>query len=400
MACHLELMGLRDAGAYRRLARDVLAAAVGGPRPLLGALNIPNKKPGEQLLEWAAVLRAELPQVPLCVHYSLKHQRGGGDPTDSFLDFCSRADALGISRVLLVTGPRGPRPDALDVLERLLAAGRRRGGARPATRLGVAFNACLPTIAARQVERQRLTRKLKTGLVGDVWLNCGSDLQLLEEGIEFVRTAARDLHLTNDLALFGSVLRPNEPQLQQMRERPWNGVHFGDDYLGSVAGMEKSTRAVLALFGKHGVVPIVESKVRSPAEMEELRSLLRSLADAQGGEEARRGRRSGESSPSSSQCAKDPEDSTSTTDSQAVAPWRRVDVSGADEVAATTRSSFSSAAEEVQAEAAADSGRPPNQRWGRAAAAQQQQQLQPTPRSFYAKARPQRRWQAKAREGL
>merc|ERR1712151_1326768 len=74
--------------------------------------------------------------------------------------------------------------------------------------------------------------------------------------------------------MFGSVLLPNEAQLLQMRERPWNGVFFGDEYLGSLAGMERLTRAVIASFRAHGVQPIVESKVRTKEDVAKLQSLL------------------------------------------------------------------------------------------------------------------------------
>jgi hypothetical protein len=116
-----------------------------------------------------------------------------------------------------------------------------------------------------------------------VWLNCGSDAQLLQEGILFAHSIPHSLNLPEDLALFGSVLIPNEPQLVQMREKPWNGVHFGDEYLGSLAGMEKLTRKVLELFGASSVVPIVESKVRSQDDVAKLKALMDSLAQPHGG---------------------------------------------------------------------------------------------------------------------
>lgn len=264
--CQLELMGLHDAAAYRRLCQNTLKAA----RPVLSGLNVPNKKPGESLLERAAVLRQELPDIPVCVHYSLKHQRARGDPVALFQQFCSEAESLGVQRILLVTGPSGPRIDAVAILEKLK-------GMHPAhgrLRLGVAFNACLPTETERVVERERLVRKLKTGLVEDVWLNCGSDTDLLEEGISFIRAASEGLPGVGPLTLFGSVLRPNEAQLLQMRERPWNGVHFHEDYLGSLAGMDRLTRAVLALYASLGVQPIVESKVRNREDVAQLESML------------------------------------------------------------------------------------------------------------------------------
>lgn len=269
--CYLELMGLADSAAYRRLARGVLQAA--HARRLLLGLNIPNKKPGEPLLEWCETLRHELPDINVCVHYSLKHQRSASNPVEAFADFCSKASSLGIARVLLVTGPRGPRLDAVQVLEQM----QRRQFPLGSLKLGVAFNACLPTEAERIMEQQRLVRKLKTGIVQEVWLNCGDDVDLLDAGISFVRTTAESLNADLQNSIFGSVLLPNPAQLQQMNERPWNGVQFSPEYLGSLEGMMRCTQNVLKLYGEQGVQPIVESKVRNADDVSKLEYLLTSL---------------------------------------------------------------------------------------------------------------------------
>lgn len=264
--CRLELMGLPDVAAYQRLARGVLRRC----EHLYSGLNIPNKKPGEPLLEWASVLAEELPGKDVCVHYSLKHQRAKGrEPTEVFIRFCQDAVARGVSRVLLVTGPNGPAVDAVEVLERLK-------GRHPAPgwlKLGVAFNPCLPDEAARERERARLERKLKTSLVDDVWLNTGSDADLYGTGIAFVKKAAAQVGKP-EVDIFGSALLPNEAQLQQMRERPWNGVHFSSEYLSSLDGMAKVTREVLATYVAEKVEPIIESKVRNDDDIAKLQKLL------------------------------------------------------------------------------------------------------------------------------
>eukprot|EP00929_Paragymnodinium_shiwhaense_P092376 TRINITY_DN52257_c0_g1_i1.p1 TRINITY_DN52257_c0_g1~~TRINITY_DN52257_c0_g1_i1.p1 ORF type:complete len:422 (+),score=77.18 TRINITY_DN52257_c0_g1_i1:57-1322(+) len=270
--CRLEIMGVPDSHGYRRHARGILSQGYNS----WSGLNIPNKKPGEPLLEWAQILREELPKLEICVHYSVKHQRDRGDPVSKFERFCQDAVAIGVKRVLLVTGPRNPgRADALTILEGM----KGRHPAPNHLRLGVAFNACLPTEQERKVERARLVRKLQSGLVKDVWLNTASDTQWLQEGAAFVKQAAEEVGekagAPLQLELFGSVLRPNEAQLWQMNERPWNGVSFSEDYLGSVEGMWNSTLDVLSTFAACGVEPIVESKVRSAEELAELIELLK-----------------------------------------------------------------------------------------------------------------------------
>lgn len=236
---------------------------------MFSGLNVPNKKPGEPLLEWAGLLLQELPGCDLCLHYSLKHQRCSGDPAAVFDRFCFCAAEAGVARVLLVTGPSGPAFDTVTVLERL--AGQHPAPGR--LKLGVAFNACLPTEAARLAERERLMRKLRTGLIEEVWLNCGSDPALLGAGAAFAQRAAEDAG-ARAVKLFGSVLLPNAAQLQQFRERPWNGVRFNEEYLESIDGMARVTGQVLATYRASGIEPIVESKVRGDDDLQKLADLL------------------------------------------------------------------------------------------------------------------------------
>merc|ERR550525_1678228 len=60
-----------------------------------------------------------------------------------------------------------------------------------------------------------------------------------------------------------------------MRQRPWNGVRFSEDYLSSLEGMGRATEEVLVALRAGGAEPIVESKVRSDDDLQKLENLLR-----------------------------------------------------------------------------------------------------------------------------
>ena len=64
-----------------------------------------------------------------------------------------------------------------------------------------------------------------------------------------------------------------------MKFRPWNGVYLSDTYLKSVEQAEAVTAEVLRIYHSHGVVPLIESKVKNEAE---LRHAVTMLADAAG----------------------------------------------------------------------------------------------------------------------
>ena len=67
---------------------------------------------------------------------------------------------------------------------------------------------------------------------------------------------------------------PGEAQLQQMRQRPWSGAQFSEDFLSSVEGMARETRRALRLFRDLRVEPIIESKVRNDGDLSNLAALL------------------------------------------------------------------------------------------------------------------------------
>ena len=50
-----------------------------------------------------------------------------------------------------------------------------------------------------------------------------------ESLLHFSSGASANPRLGVSLQLFGSVMLPSAAQLQQMRERPWNGVHFSEE---------------------------------------------------------------------------------------------------------------------------------------------------------------------------
>lgn len=262
--CRLEMMSVPDAAAYRRMARGILPRAM----RLISGLNVPNKRPGEPLLEWCRVLLQELPDVDVCVHYSVKHHRGEGEPATAFAQFCKEAEAVGVKRVLLCTGNGATPVNTLTVLERLRS--------RPASkhfRIGVCFNAGIPDEKQRDAERQRLRRKLETGWVDEVWLNASSDAELQSQGVAVIQDAAERLHL-QDLKVFGSTLLPNDEQRRQMLERPWCSVHLSDVFLSSLTEMWRLTSEVLGVYREDEVEPVVESKVRTIEDVEKLQALL------------------------------------------------------------------------------------------------------------------------------
>ena len=72
----------------------------------------------------------------------------------------------------------------------------------------------------------------------------------------------------------GSVFVPSKQLLAQMRFRPWNGVFLHDEYLASVDAAESLTAQLLGEYHAAGVVPLVESRVATDAQLQSAMQLL------------------------------------------------------------------------------------------------------------------------------
>ena len=59
-----------------------------------------------------------------------------------------------------------------------------------------------------------------------------------------------------------------------MRYRPWNGVFLSEEYLSGVEAAEGITTSVLKIYGRYGVVPLVESNISSAVELRRCHELL------------------------------------------------------------------------------------------------------------------------------
>ena len=115
----------------------------------------------------------------------------------------------------------------------------------------------------------------------------GSDLAALESGLDYVQSVARELETANVVArghkndeqqqkleIFGSIFLPSKKLLAQMKFRPWNGVFLSDEYLSSVENAESITSSLLKVYRKRGVVPLLESAVKSTEELLKVQKMM------------------------------------------------------------------------------------------------------------------------------
>ena len=231
-------------------------------------LNLPNKAKDAPPMPALAALSTALTPAQLrevVPHYSLKFnsERSPASPLAKFEAFLEEAKTShDVRQCLLVSGSGTRAFDTVACLEAM------RLPADRSPEIGVAFNPYLPAPESREAERARLLLKLQTGRVQAVWLQIGSDLALLAEGLAFVQEAAASLPSSQraPLRVYGSVFLPSKRLLAQMRFRPWNGVFLSEEFLSGVPAAEAITREVLRSYASHGVEPLIETAINSEQE--------------------------------------------------------------------------------------------------------------------------------------
>mmetsp|Transcript_8110 Transcript_8110/g.24291 ORF Transcript_8110/g.24291 Transcript_8110/m.24291 type:complete len:316 (-) Transcript_8110:246-1193(-) len=269
------LRGHRDAPSASRSAALV--------RNLAG-FNVPNKDKGKKFLKdtlsWLEsnedyhVIKglATENEWEIVVHYSCKFQNPERwkprDCVDDFVELGTQLEAAGGGGALIVTGSKPRKNDSLGLLRQLSSEDRDT----PTPALHCAFNPFIEDEDARLREYGRLEEKLATGLCQGVWLQIGTDEDLLVKGLEHIRklTDRGGRHVR----VYGGVFLPSKQLLAQQRFRPWAGVRLGDEYLGSVEGAREITYRILKIFREHSVVPLVESKIYKESQLQELAAFL------------------------------------------------------------------------------------------------------------------------------
>ena len=75
----------------------------------------------------------------------------------------------------------------------------------------VCFNPYLPDAQQRKDEQQCLRDKLATGIPSGVYLQMGSDVGLLEAGLQFLQHAVKDMNqVQGSIEILGSVFVPSK----------------------------------------------------------------------------------------------------------------------------------------------------------------------------------------------
>lgn len=204
----------------------------------IDSFNLVNKNKKDDMVAWIDWIREVYPEADISAHYSLKHnkvpRKGIQEHTELLLENLRHSKA---DEILMVSGSGEKK--AWNAVEALKAIATSTADRTSHPKIAVAYNPYFPSCHDQAEEKRRLIQKLETGCVSKVYLQFGTDMDCLRQGLEFIRK-----HKDSDVAIAGSLFLPTKKLIAQQKFRPWNGVFLSPDFL---KGPEEATAIVLEM---------------------------------------------------------------------------------------------------------------------------------------------------------
>jgi hypothetical protein len=213
----------------------------------ISCFNIVNKDKKDTMDVWINSIREVYPESNICAHYSLKYnkvpRKGIAEQRDQLLkdleeDYCNADE------ILLISGS-GKKTTQWNTIEALKAvkdikSTSAESSSKSRPKISVAYNPYFPSPSDQEEENRRLEEKLATGCVFKIYLQFGTDLNSLKNGIEFCYNKVKEENY-DDISIAGSLFLPTKKLIAQQKFRPWNGVFLSQEFL---SGPEHATAIV------------------------------------------------------------------------------------------------------------------------------------------------------------
>ena len=244
-------------------------------------INIPckNNLKKDFLLNSIKISREEFPNIDLIPHFSILHEfkRNRLNTLNSFINFIRFVKGLDCNQVLLVSGSQ--KRSTLDSVTTLSSINDINLFSKGDFSIGVAFNPYLPSFFFEE-EIIKLEKKLKSGVVRSIWIQFGTDFNMLENRMKLLRKKISSFEKNNlyksRIKLFGSILIPSKQFLSRFKYRPWKGVYCSEQFLGSVDFASELVKNLLKIYNKYQICPIIETQVTTEVKLNSLKKILQS----------------------------------------------------------------------------------------------------------------------------
>ena len=119
-------------------------------------------------------------------------------------------------------------------------------------------------------ERERLERKISTGLINSIWFQYGTDIEVLQNELTYLKNVSKE----EKLNLFGSLFIPSKQFIARFKFRPWKEVYISEKCLYDLENFFDFTKDLVSFYKKNDITPLIESDFSSS---EKLASVYRFL---------------------------------------------------------------------------------------------------------------------------
>ena len=225
------------------------------------AFNLVNKDKKDAMEDWCAVIAEQAPDCSVSSHWSVKYKcadRNGGDDA-TYEKFSSFVNTIAGDEVLLISGSGEKKSmNSVEALKRLQHDRSVQPPPDDAAKICVAYNPFFPNEYDRDVENDRLLEKLESGQVSKIYFQFGTDLSLLQAGLDFI-CKAKDEKGLDELDICGSIFLPTKQLIAQQKFRPWNGVYLSDDFLSGEAGARNIVLDMIRIYRQYNAELLFEA---------------------------------------------------------------------------------------------------------------------------------------------
>ena len=201
-------------------------------------------------------------------HYSLYHQysKNKEESYQYFLDFVKSYQTNKNFEILLVSGSNKKiNFDSVHVLAYLKKEKNLK------VKLGIAYNPYLKKHYNISSERERLERKISTGLINSIWLQYGTDIKVLQHELTYLKKIVKD----EKINLFGSLFIPSKQFIARFKFRPWKEVYISEKFLYALENFFDFSNDLISFYKKNKITPVIESDFSSLDKLNSVYSFFR-----------------------------------------------------------------------------------------------------------------------------
>ena len=233
-------------------------------------INIPCKGPitKEFLNSSIKYISKNFQEFNVTYHYSLYHQfsKNKEKSYQDFLRFLNNYYSNKNHEILLVSGSNKKKNfDAINVLSNLKKEKNLK------VKLGIAFNPYLKKYYKVFSERERLEKKISSGLINSIWFQYGTDIKELQNEVNYLKKEFK----YEKINLFGSLLIPSKQFISRFKFRPWKGVQISEKFLSSLEDFHDFTRELVCFYKDNNITPVIETDSSSSEKLNSAYSFFR-----------------------------------------------------------------------------------------------------------------------------